>query len=225
MEYLNISEIFGVLKGKVERYVEKPIDYENLIKVALGKHATLPKLVDELVEFLIEMDHRLQTRQGVSKNMLLGFTRDNVNSFFDIYNIAARRVFNVDETGVTVMQHKDTKVISLEGMKRIGTITSQVRGRLEIETWLRHHSERAVSHYIIGRLFEKAYNNAATMDVSVRGFETTDCIPINRNVYADADFAAEVPRCHISPSSKIYTSSTPQPTVADSNLHISSQDS
>ncbi|KAF2898119.1 hypothetical protein ILUMI_08061 [Ignelater luminosus] len=146
MGYLNISEIFGVPKGKVERYVEKPIDYENLIKVALGKHPTLPRLVDELVKFLIEMDRRY------------------------------------------------------------------------------HGLQRAVSHYVIGRLFEKAYNNAATMDVSVRGFETTDLIPINRNVYADADFAAEAPRCHISPSSKISTSSTPQPTVADSNLHILSQD-
>ncbi|KAF2901526.1 hypothetical protein ILUMI_04667 [Ignelater luminosus] len=63
-----------------------------------------------------------------------------------------------------------------------------------------------------------------TMDISVYGFEITGLIPVNRNVYVDAKFGAEAPKRHTSPLSKISTPCTPQPTVADPNLRISSQD-
>lgn len=78
-----------------------------------------------------------RTPQGVSKARLQGFTRQNVDTFFDLYestiekfNINMNRIFNVDETGITIVQHKHNKVISLKGKKRIGKITAQERGKL-----------------------------------------------------------------------------------------------
>ncbi|KAF2892751.1 hypothetical protein ILUMI_13422 [Ignelater luminosus] len=56
------------------------------------------------------------------------------------------------------------------------------------------------------------------MHVSVHGFKTSGVIPVNRNVYADVDVAAEALRHHMS------TPITPQPTVVDPNLRISLED-
>lgn len=40
------------------------------------------------------------------------------------------RVFNVDETGLTTVQSKNTKVFSLKGKRQVGGITSAERGLL-----------------------------------------------------------------------------------------------
>jgi hypothetical protein len=58
-----------------------------------------------------------------------------VRKFFEIYgpefrkiNSQPHRLFNVDETGITVVQHKHRKVISLKGNKKVGKLTSDERG-------------------------------------------------------------------------------------------------
>lgn len=65
------------------------------------------------------------------------FTPENVAKFFDIYEpIAAmvdhkaHRIFNVDETGITTVQHKHSKVIAAKGKKQVAAMTSSERGNL-----------------------------------------------------------------------------------------------
>jgi hypothetical protein len=67
----------------------------------------------------------------------LGFTSENVASFFDIYkselrnvNYQAYRIFNVDETRITTVQHRHSKVITMRGKKEVASLTSVERGNL-----------------------------------------------------------------------------------------------
>ena len=53
---------------------------------------------------------------------MLGFTRESVERFFDLYQkemeeyrIKPSRVFNVDETGISIVQHKHSRILSLKG--------------------------------------------------------------------------------------------------------------
>jgi hypothetical protein len=65
------------------------------------------------------------------------FTKENVNKFFDLLepelkkiNFNPNRLYNCDETGVSVVQHKNMKVISMKGMKAVASLTSSEHGRL-----------------------------------------------------------------------------------------------
>lgn len=66
-----------------------------------------------------------------------GFTKqrmnelyDNIEIVYDTKKFAADRIFNVDETGLYIVQSKFPKVISRGGKKRIGAIKSAGRGSL-----------------------------------------------------------------------------------------------
>lgn len=67
-----------------------------------------------------------------------GFTKEKVSYFFDQIlepqltkiNYDPARIFNVDETGVTIVQQKMTKVLCLKGQKQVGGISSAERGSL-----------------------------------------------------------------------------------------------
>lgn len=79
----------------------------------------------------------LRTPQGVSAARVKSFTRENVCKFFDIFenelekvNYDGYRVYNVDETGLTVVQHKLQKVVALKGKKQVSNLTSAERGAL-----------------------------------------------------------------------------------------------
>lgn len=79
----------------------------------------------------------LRTPQGVSAGRIKSFTPENVAAFFDIYekelekiNYDGHKVYNVDETGLTVVQHKMQKVVALKGKKQISNLTSAERGAL-----------------------------------------------------------------------------------------------
>lgn len=79
----------------------------------------------------------VRTPQGLSYVRAKGFTEDAVNKFFDIYepvlekiNHSPSRVYNCDETGITVVQHKHTKVVGLKGKKQIGALQAAERGSL-----------------------------------------------------------------------------------------------
>ena len=45
------------------------------------------------------------------------------------YNFSARRIYNVDETGVTTVQ-KPNQVVTAKGKKQVGSVTSAKRGEL-----------------------------------------------------------------------------------------------
>ncbi|XP_072392413.1 uncharacterized protein [Diabrotica undecimpunctata] len=75
--------------------------------------------------------------QKISKNRIKGFTPENINRFFDILepamnkiNFNPLRVYNVDETGITIVQSKIARVITLKGKKQVGAVTSAERGAL-----------------------------------------------------------------------------------------------
>ncbi|VEN44176.1 unnamed protein product, partial [Callosobruchus maculatus] len=79
----------------------------------------------------------MRTPQGMSAARIKSFTPEKVSRFFDLYEPEYnkirdpfQRVFNVDETGITIVQHKHSKVISLKGKKQISSLTSAERGKL-----------------------------------------------------------------------------------------------
>jgi hypothetical protein len=79
----------------------------------------------------------LRKPQATSAARVKGFTKANVAKFFDIYEpmlqlikFSPHRLFNCDETGLTVVQHKVSKVISLKGKRRVSSLSSAERGSL-----------------------------------------------------------------------------------------------
>ncbi|KAJ4429070.1 hypothetical protein ANN_26071 [Periplaneta americana] len=65
----------------------------------------------------------------------LGFNRENVGKFFDLlleaynkHNYPEDRVYNVDETGLTIVQSKIPYVIGRKGKRQVGALTSAERG-------------------------------------------------------------------------------------------------
>ena len=48
----------------------------------------------------------------------------------DKHEFTPDRIYNVDETGITTVRNKPSKVISLEGKKQVGSSTSAERGQL-----------------------------------------------------------------------------------------------
>jgi len=74
---------------------------------------------------------------GTSFARALGFTKEKVNKFFDIleaefekHNYPPDRVYNVDESGLTVVLSKVLEVIGLRGKRQISSLTSSERGSL-----------------------------------------------------------------------------------------------
>nr|CAH7753508.1 unnamed protein product [Callosobruchus chinensis] len=75
--------------------------------------------------------------QGISAARVKGFTKENCQAFFTLlesvlpkisYNPAA--IYNLDETGITTVQHEHTKVISLKGKRQVAALTASERGAL-----------------------------------------------------------------------------------------------
>jgi hypothetical protein len=66
-----------------------------------------------------------------------GFSKEQVGICFDLYekqlaahDYAPSLIFNVDETGLTVVQKKEPKILALNGQRQIGAVTSTYRGSL-----------------------------------------------------------------------------------------------
>ena len=79
----------------------------------------------------------LRTPEDISAARVKGFTSKNIARFFDIYeselrkvNHPAHRIFSVDETAITTVQHKHSKVVSMRGKKEVASLTSAERGNL-----------------------------------------------------------------------------------------------
>ena len=75
--------------------------------------------------------------QNISHARVKGFNPESVKTFFELYepefqkiNGKPNRLYNVDETGISVVQHKAEKVISVKGKKEVAALTSAERGSL-----------------------------------------------------------------------------------------------
>jgi hypothetical protein len=62
-----------------------------------------------------------------------GFTSENVTRFFYIYEYELRkvnhpihRIFNADDTGIIIVQHRHRKVVSMRGKKEMVSLTLAV---------------------------------------------------------------------------------------------------
>lgn len=73
--------------------------------------------------------------ENLSTARVRGFTRENVNTFFSILKLElekidynATRIFSVDETGISVVQHKTTKIIAAKGKRYVQKLSSAERG-------------------------------------------------------------------------------------------------
>ena len=76
---------------------------------------------------------KLSLRQptGTSTARATGFSKEQVGIFFDLYEkeLAAydyppSLIFNVDETGLTVVQKQQPKILALKGKRQIGALTA-----------------------------------------------------------------------------------------------------
>lgn len=78
-----------------------------------------------------------RTPQAISYARVKSFTKENVESFFDLYepllekvNHNPARIFNCDETGITIVQHKHQKVVAMKGKRQVAALSSAERGSL-----------------------------------------------------------------------------------------------
>ena len=75
----------------------------------------------------------MRTPEGISAARVKGFTSENVARFFDIFeselrkvNHPVHRIFSVDATGITTVQYRQSKVVSMRGKKDVASLTSAV---------------------------------------------------------------------------------------------------
>jgi len=73
----------------------------------------------------------LNQPSGNSTARATGFSKEQVGIFFDLYEkeLAAHDyphslIFNVDETGLTVVQKKQPKILALKGKRQNGAVTA-----------------------------------------------------------------------------------------------------
>jgi hypothetical protein len=82
-------------------------------------------------------DLAVRTPENTSAARAAGFNQVSVGKYFDLleHELDAKHftpdcIYNVDETGITTVPNKPSKIIATRGKKQVGTLTSGERGQL-----------------------------------------------------------------------------------------------
>ncbi|CAG4984225.1 unnamed protein product [Parnassius apollo] len=119
---------FGLTRNDVKRMAYQLAIKNNLKHPFNNRTATRKWLKGFLARHKV-----LSLRQptGTSFARVKGFTKENVKSFFDLlekefelFKFPPTRIYNVDETGLSIVQSKTPKVLATRGKKQVGALTS-----------------------------------------------------------------------------------------------------
>lgn len=130
------SKFYGLTRAYVRR-----IAYQLCVKNGVKHPFTDPGLAGRawFDHFMNRHKHVLTILKptATSLSRANGFNAEAVNQFFDIleaeyakHNYPADSVFNVDETGISVVQSKIPRVIGLRGKRQVGAMSAAERGSL-----------------------------------------------------------------------------------------------
>ena len=106
---------------------------------AAGKTAFRQRWLDEkcLQGWVQGFMHRHKELSFISVARAKSFNPQTVNKFFDLfeavmdkYKFPQQRILNCDETGITTVQGKPSKVLAKTGRRQVGGLVSAERGQL-----------------------------------------------------------------------------------------------
>lgn len=130
------QRLFG-LTSKDVRYIAYQLAERNGIKHPFNKEKELAGK-DWLIGFMER--HKslsLRTPEATSATRAKSFNREAVENFFNLLETACdkskfqpARIYNCDETAITTVQTKPSKVIAARGKSQVGCLTSAERGIL-----------------------------------------------------------------------------------------------
>ncbi|KAJ8889682.1 hypothetical protein PR048_009183 [Dryococelus australis] len=145
-----------------------------------------------------ELNHLCRT----SAAKALGYTAEKVGIFFDNldqeydkHHYTPDRIYNVDETALSLVQSKVPRVVGLKGRRQVASLTSAERGPLKAHyseevRLLLYEEQRILSLIDIAGLLGKAYLKVQRADIALNGFRITEIFPLNRGMFSADDFLA-----------------------------------
>ncbi|CAH2099225.1 unnamed protein product [Euphydryas editha] len=129
MGYLKAAKQFNVPRATLFRFVnDKDSPIESIINKVIGRRPVFGQNIENLL---------VEQPTGTSQARANGFTKERIDEFYDNLEkiqadkcFPAARIFNVDESGLSIVQSKIPKIIARKGKKQIGAMTSAKRGSL-----------------------------------------------------------------------------------------------
>lgn len=129
------ASFFGLTRNDLRRMAVQLSERNNI------KHPFKDEIAGKKWVSLFLKRHKTKLSErkptGTSYSRALGFSKENTEKFYnlleDVYEkgkFTPDRIYNVDESGITVVQSKLAKVIGLKGKKQIAALTSGERGAL-----------------------------------------------------------------------------------------------
>lgn len=130
------SKYYGLTRRDVKRMAYE-LAVRNGISHPFGEKSEAGRAW--LDHFLHRHKDKLSIRKptGTSYARARGFNVESVNNFFDMLEMEydrkkfdPDRIYNVDETGLSIVQSKIPQIVGLKGKRQIGALTAAERGSL-----------------------------------------------------------------------------------------------